>query len=499
MATAIAGTVRPTLVASLGAGLAYGALGVTSFRGFADFALIGGVGMLVCWIASFVVLPLMILRWAAARRRETSPLFGRVVLAAFGFRAPGRVLAVAAVVMVGAGIVAARYLGGDPYEYDMTQLRSQAADAALARRWMRVSDATFGRGLAGLAGATYVAVDDAAAVPAAVESLHALAARDPIVGPTASILDVVPRDQARKLALLRTLRAQIDEATEGASGAARDELVALRPADDLAPITAADLPPEIAATLTERDGQVGRLVAVRPGAGFDELDGHDLIAFARAVRSVKVGGGGVTVAGGAVLFADVLEQIQRDGPKVTAAAGLLLIVMVGIVVGRNRRAFAVLAATAAGSVAMVAACAVAGLKINFLDFVALPITLGIGIDYAINVAERAAEGDPRQALRSTGGSVLVCSLTTLVGYGSLLVSDNLAIRGFGVASAVGEITCVIAALVLVPAIMAMPRRRRRGRGGSIGALSDRAPTRSVTGYGRDAGAGGGEETHPGCQ
>jgi hypothetical protein len=96
---------------------------------------------------------------------------------------------------------------------------------------------------------------------------------------------------------------------------------------------------------------------------------------------------------------------------------------------------------------MTAVCAIAGIKINFLDFVALPITLGLGIDYAINVAERPTA--------STGGTVLVCSLTTVIGYASLLVSDNLAIRGFGVASLIGEVTCVIAALAIVPAILAL--------------------------------------------
>ena len=71
---------------------------------------------------------------------------------------------------------------------------------------------------------------------------------------------------------------------------------------------------------------------------------------------------------------------------------------------------------------------------NFLDFVALPITLGLGIDYAINVAhrhDREEIPDPIATLRTSGSAVFVCSLTTIIGYGSLLVSDNLAIRGFG--------------------------------------------------------------------
>jgi predicted RND superfamily exporter protein len=53
--------------------------------------------------------------------------------------------------------------------------------------------------------------------------------------------------------------------------------------------------------------------------------------------------------------------------------------------------------------------------------------------------------------------VLVCSLTTMIGYASLLASTNLAIRGFGLASLIGEVTCVAAALGLVPAIVAAGR------------------------------------------
>jgi predicted RND superfamily exporter protein len=48
----------------------------------------------------------------------------------------------------------------------------------------------------------------------------------------------------------------------------------------------------------------------------------------------------------------------------------------------------------------------------------------------------------------------------MIGYGSLLVSDNLAIRGFGLASLIGEITCVTCALVLVPALLALRTCRR---------------------------------------
>jgi uncharacterized protein len=455
MATAISGTLLPTLVASLGAAIAYGALGATKFRGFADFALIGGVGMIICWITSFVLLPALIMRFAATGMREPSPLFGRAVVKLFGFRRPVLVAVLAATVTVGAGVISYRYLTDDPYEYDLTQLRSQSRDAIATREWLKFSDEKFGRGLAGLAGQTYVAVERADQVPAVIDQLHAIAKQEHIVGKVNSILDVVPQDQPAKLVLLAEIRGYIDEIAPQLEDDQRAELLALRPADNLVAITTHDLPPELARKLTERDGRVGLMIAVKPSSEFDERDGHDLIRFSGAVR--KVSSDDITASGASMLFADVLLQIQKDGPLVTAIAGLALIVMVIAIVGRSRRAAAVLIASGAGSIGMIAVCALAGLKINFLDFVALPITLGLGIDYAINIADRATHADPLVALRSTGGTVLVCSLTTVIGYMSLLVSDNLSIRGFGLASLIGELTCVVAAFVIVPAIVALPK------------------------------------------
>jgi hypothetical protein len=347
----------------------------------------------------------------------------------------------------------------------MAKLRSDAPEALALRGWMAYVNRTFGRGLSGMSRSTYIAVDDPAQVPAVVAALGEARTRDPIVGPVQSILDAVPPDQPAKLRVLAQIRAELDEAAGALPELEQRELAALRPSDDLAAFTAAELPDALRARLTERDGRLGTLVAVTPGPGFDEWNGHDLLRFAGAIRELHLPDGGtVTTSGPSVIFADILTAIRRDGAVVTACASAALAAMVLLLVGRNRRALAVLAATGLGSLAMIAICALVGLRINFLDFVALPIALGLGIDYAINIADRADRADqtdradPRLALRSTGGSVLVCSLTTMIGYASLLVSSNLAIRGFGLASLIGEVTCAATALALVPAICAFGRR-----------------------------------------
>ncbi len=465
MAHAIAGTLRPTAIASLGASIAYGSLAVTSFRGFADFATIGAIGMLVFWVVTYTLLPAAVLRWGTRTRIHAgTPIVGSALVRVLGFRRSGVVCAVALLGAIASSVIVYRYVAADPFEYDIKRLRSEGDAAVEARHWMATSDRNFGRGLSGR---TYIAADRPEQVPLIVDALRARNAGVPVeqqtIGSIASMLDAIPPQQPEKLVLLDELRTLIDANAEALPDDQRAEILALRPPDGLRAIEATDLPDLVKSQLVEKDGRMGLLISVRPAEHLDEWDGHALIQFANAVRTLQLADREtVTTSGGSVVFADIVDSIERDGPKVTGVAAAALILMVLLLVGRNRRAAAVLLGTAAGTVLMVAVCALLGLKVNFLDFIALPITLGLGIDYAINIAHRhdtEEVPDPITTLRTSGSAVFVCSLTTIIGYGSLLASDNLAIRGFGTASLIGEITCVFTALVLVPAIMAVGRPR----------------------------------------
>jgi len=468
LAVAIQGTLRPTAVAALGASIAYGSLAATSFRGFADFAVIGGVGMLLCWVASYTLLPAMVLRWGSRTKVTTgAPFLGSVIARVLGFRRSGIVVLVTAALAAFAGYQVYRFIAEDPYEYDMTQLRSDGPDAQEARKWIHVSDDQFGRGISGQ---TLIAADDLDQVPQIVAALAAIDKGVPdakqTIGAVHSILEVMPGQdvhgdaQDQKLAILADIRKQLDPQTlDLLSDDEREQAEELLPPPDLDKIMPDTLPEEIKAKLREKDGRIGLIIGVRPDIHLNEWNGKDLIRFANAIRRLHLPNGDtVTTSGTQVVYADILAAIDNDGPLVVAVAAALLILMVLIVVGRNIRAVAVLTAPALGSLFLIAVCALTGIKVTFLDFVALPITLGIGVDYSINVAHRHHHGedlDPVETLRTSGAAVFICSLTTIIGYGSLLVSENMAIKGFGTASLIGEICCVLTALVVVPAIVSL--------------------------------------------
>src|SRR6185503_3110178 len=100
-----------------------------------------------------------------------------------------------------------------------------------------------------------------------------------------------------------------------------------------------------------------------------------------------------------------------------AALGAILVVL--LVIGRNRFALVTITCGFSGTLLMLGVSAVCGLKVNFLDFVALPITIGIGIEYAVDIITRARQeglDHGREVVGSTGGAVVLCSYTTTVGY-----------------------------------------------------------------------------------
>ena len=56
-------------------------------------------------------------------------------------------------------------------------------------------------------------------------------------------------------------------------------------------------------------------------------------------------------------------------------------------------------------------------------------------------------------LQTTGGAVMLCSITTIIGYLTLIIAKNQALVSFGWIGIIGEVTCLTAAILVVPALV----------------------------------------------
>ena len=475
--TAVHATWQPTIIAAVAAAASYGSLLVTDFRAFRHFGFIAAAGMLLCWLAKTLMVPPLLL--LVDRRRPVAEatrggllsrlraqgtrygaFFARVVPVA-----PRALLAAAALLVVAGAFATARWVEGDPMEYDLAKVQNdRAATAELHRVWDVVN-----RVLGGSHGAMVVLADtpeEARELDAELRARWDAAPADakPFVSVT-SLWALVPERQPEKVPVLLAIAERVERAHERGivSDADWARVAPYLPPKDLAPFGIADLPAEVARPFTERDGTRGTLVLVEPEATSSE-DLRYLLRYAGSFRETRLASGKVVRGSGrAVVFADILSAVVRDIPK---ALSLSLALTLGVVVLAFRRGphlWTVLFALVVGVAGIGAFLALSGARLNFLNFAALPITFGIGVDYAVNVAQRhrADGGDILGALRTTGGAVVLCSLTTTVGYLALLGSHNQAIRSLGAIAVVGEVSCLLAAMLALPAVWLLVERRAK--------------------------------------
>ncbi len=481
------GTWAGTLTAAAAAAAAYGSLAITDFRGFKHFGMIGGIGMLMCWLATFLFMPALLVvserLWpieaATGFTARGNALYGRP-FAWLVTRAPRAVLAVGLLITVGAGVLAWRFVANDPMEYDMKNVDNSPVDKpSEARRLMHTANGLLpSLGLDGIA----LAVDRLEQVEPlarALETKRDAAARPPF-GKVVTIFSLLPKEQDKKLAKLKEIRATLVRAHEKGFLKEPDwqRLDELIPARALTAIGIGDLPEAVARPFTELDGSRGKLVYLEPAKGRSVWDAHYLIEWAASFRVTELPDGSkVEGSGRSVIFADMILAIVEDAPKAIVASLLLTVLLVVVAFRMRSTGVWVVGSIVIGLVWTVAVLAVArstwpwqkggfalaASKLNFLNFIALPITLGVGSDYAVNVMKRYeqdGETDIVKAVVETGGAVVLCSLTTMLGYVALTLSVNLAIRSFGLAAAAGELACLLTALLLMPAAIVLRQRRR---------------------------------------
>ncbi len=469
-AIALETTWAPTLTASFAAALSYGALQLTDFRGFSQFGFIGGTGLLITWLVNYLTVPTLLIltqrhapRATRAQRRGD---YGRPFYF-LATHAPQATIAVALVLAVFGGIAGHRWVTGDVFEYDFRKLRnSRSVETGAGALQSRVSEMLKGRPREGMV----VLADRPDQVPLIrtellrVRDEHAQRDGKPPIGDVRTIETLVPAEQEAKRALLAEIRDLALQVLPSLGDKDRAELEPWVPPATVPAVTLEDVPPTLKRPFTEKDARVGLMLYVEPAPGTSIWDGRGLLRFADAVRSIQLPDGEtVHSSGRPVIFADMLDAILHDGGRLTIASFVAIVLLVVFTFRRPAPSVLILFALAVGMLWMVGLVALWDLKLNFLNFIAIPITFGIGVDYAVNMVRRYALdgwGATREVLMETGGAVILCSLTTIFGYLSLLVSDNQALRSFGKLAVLGEITCLLAAVAVVPAIGMVAYRRR---------------------------------------
>ncbi len=219
------------------------------------------------------------------------------------------------------------------------------------------------------------------------------------------------------------------------------------------PPTLTDLP----ASLVDRFvGHHGKHLLKIYGRG-DIWDTDALSRFVRDVRTVDP-----QVTGNPLQAHEASLEMKHSYQE--AAIYSLLVILAVLVLDFKSLHYAILAALplGVGVLQMFGLLGVLGIPLNPANLIALPLILGIGVDYGVHIVHEYRESTgPYRMSAGTAVAVLVDALTTLVGFGSLMIATHQGLQSLGRVLTLGVTCCLFTSLVMLPALLTLMTRNRK--------------------------------------
>ncbi|MCA9779337.1 MAG: MMPL family transporter, partial [Candidatus Eremiobacteraeota bacterium] len=167
----------------------------------------------------------------------------------------------------------------------------------------------------------------------------------------------------------------------------------------------------------------------------------------------EVDGIGVTLVGHPVVQAHILESFD-EAFKATPFYTLLGVFSVMLLyIRKPGRVILSSLPTIMGVVLIFGVMGATGLDFNVVNFVGLPISVGIGAVYGVHALHRIEETGGQSLLStSTGKAILLSGLTTIAGFASLMTARHGGLSSFGFVISVGVMANLLVSLVVLPAV-----------------------------------------------
>ena len=495
-------------IGALTAGGTFFVLMLTDFRGIQELGFIAGTSIILAWLSMMTLFPAVLVlvdRRHADRPRGQKPrahqlerIHVPVLDQLTGY--PATVLVVA-VIATALSIWALPSVG---FDYNLLNLQAKGTESVV---WERRVLANTGRsGFNALASAA--TLDELRQKQQAVENLPSVSGVD-------SVLHVIPDDQAQKIAIVKTFAPILAPVRIGRSSPVdldrlRQALANIKRRLDVVAAEAGDKLPEDLVTLGEKTAAVLRQLAsadretAEPALTYLQAQLYrDFVSkFYSVQRNLKprvvtiedvpeelrrkfVGSNGdfllqihpkvdiweregarqfVTelrsvdpaVTGSPVITYEATRLMERGYLQGTVYAFILVGGLTLLMIRRLKESALALLPLVLGLLWTIGLMHLFGLKFNLANVWGLPLMIGISAEFGLNVVlrylEGRAHGGPLVA-RSTVMGVVLNGVTTIVGFGSLMIAAHRGIFGLGLLLTIGSACGLVAALVVLPVIL----------------------------------------------
>jgi predicted exporter len=458
VAATLAALGRATVASALTTAAVFAVISLSRLSAVQQLGALTAIGMIINIGVFFVLYPALALSMGARTAHLGSvaaPRLARIATASAATAWPVTSVTVALAVVLGA--LASRI----DLDATLTHLRPRQSNA------MRVQDliaARFGETATG--GAVLVrrdtldlALRDAEKIAAHLDRYRT----EGIIAVVQSVRGLLPSAQTQQARLARyhalpraeaatALRAALPR--HGFAVAPFEEFLSQLAAPRAGIVTADDpavvpLAPVIERYVRARQGEhlVATYVEPAPGRSFREI-AKRLRQDAAALEPI--------VAARALLETELEQVLRRELVlfMLLALAGNL--VLLSRAVGTVRMALVLMVPAVLAVLAVFAGMRLAGIALDPVNLIVIPLILGIGVDDALYLYAGVRSGlRVGEAMRESGRALVMTSYTEIAGFGCLALSHSPALASMGLLAAAGLLASLAGTLVVLPAVLTM--------------------------------------------
>lgn len=504
----IQGTGKGNFAGAMTTAMAFGAMTLTDFRGIAELGWIAGGGILLCFISMLLVLPALITLEEKNRNnvypKPAVPLAGTGALDKFFNHYRWIIL-----VSVGTVIWAGWSFKDLSFDYNLLNLQAKGTEAVQYE--LKIIDNA--KRSTWYAAVITSSLEEAKQKHKILEAMPSVGKVESIVsvlpdnqeekielikplGPLLDSLVVGPEDTFFSLkALIRTMKrivfklrsreeSDTNDKNEPDAGSVeeaghwaqrfledvrhidkevaanrlssyseklfqdyREKMGDLKAGAHPTPVRIEELPANLKKRFIGKSGKY--LVLVFPDINIWEREAME--DFLRQTRMIDP-----NVTGNAVHMFESSRMMKEGYIKggIYAMAAIFLYILMSC---KNlRTTFLVMLPTFVGAIWTVGIMDFLDVTFNLANLVILPLIIGIGVVGGVHIIHRYRE-EPNKDIcvlsKSTGRAVVLSSLTTMIGFGSLMVADHQGIHSLGLVLTLGVGSCLVASVTLLPAIL----------------------------------------------
>ncbi|MFT4310297.1 MAG: efflux RND transporter permease subunit [Candidatus Woesearchaeota archaeon] len=178
----------------------------------------------------------------------------------------------------------------------------------------------------------------------------------------------------------------------------------------------------------------------------------------------------VSFFGDIVRFRELGVSLGRDTGVTTMYSFIFVLLTATLIYGSIRVGIVALAPIIIAVIWTVGVMALTGIPFTALSTGLIALVLGIGVDFSLHIVNSIEQYEKQgkslaQAIKRTmlysGSSLLLTSITTFIGFASLVLATLLGIRRLGLALAFSIVCVFIVSIAMVPAIIALRRKKKK--------------------------------------